>query len=78
MSMISGKLFPHSAGSIGDAALTVNFLVWDGFLYSLLSAPDTAEQTPDVVLLLLATNHRGAIRRQRITLARYHCERPWQ
>ena len=78
MSMIPDKVFHHGTGSIGDAAPTVNLLVWDGFLYSLLSAPDTAEQAPDVVLLLLATNHRGAIRRQCITLARYHCERPWQ
>ena len=59
MSTISDKLFLRSTGSIVDAMLKFNFLVYCGSRTRLLWV--------DMMLFVPAANHSGAIRRQRIT-----------
>jgi len=59
MSTISDKLLLRSTGSIVDATLKFNLLVWHGSRTKLLWI--------DMVLFVSATNHNGAVSRQHIT-----------
>jgi len=61
MSIISDKLFLRSTGSIVDAMLKFNFLVWHGSRTRLLWI--------DMMLFVSAANHSGAMSGQYITYA---------